>query len=139
MPNGTMPNPLAAPLSSLKQMGTQAVQGLNSLNTGLSTTLNQGIDALIMGAPPIPGMPGAPAAGVGLPTPQQLMPANLAQALGQIENVLIPPGMPRPSQALGGVGAPIPTPLPQPTPTPSGQPTAQAVSGRRRITELGGL
>ena len=135
MANGTMPNPLAAPLSSLKQMGTQAVQSLNSLNTGLSSTLNQGLDVLIQGAPPVPGLPGAPAV-AGLPTPQQLLPANLAQALGQIENVLIPPGLPRPSQALGGVG---PTPF-APTPAaPQPQPTPQAVTGRRRISELGGM
>lgn len=133
MPNGTMPNPLAAPLTALKQLGEQTNQAIQSLGAGIARSASQGLDALVSGAPPIPGIPGAPAA--GLLTPQQLLPANLTQALGQIENVLIPSGLPRPSQALAGAQppfAPQPTPQPQPTPTPT------AVSGRRRITELGG-
>lgn len=134
MPNGTIPNPLAAPLTTLKQIGEQTNQAIQSLGIGMARSASQGVDALITGAPPIPGLPGAPAV-AGLPTPQQLLPANLAQALGQIENVLIPPGMPRPSQAMRGV---VPTP-PAPTPAPpQPQPVTPAVTGRRRITEMRG-
>lgn len=132
MPNG-IPNPLAAPLTTLKQIGEQTNQAVQSLGTGLSRSVSQGLDALITGAPPIPGLPGAPAV-AGLPTPQQLLPANLAQALGQIENVLIPPGLPRPSQAMRGV---VPTPL-APTPAAPQPPATPAVTGRRRITEMRG-
>jgi len=131
MANG-MPNPLSAPLSSLKQMGAQGVQSVNALNTGIVSTLNQGIDALIMGVPPLPGVPGA-AAGAGI-LPTQILPANLTQALGQIENVLIPPGLPRPSAMVAGAQPQPPAPTPPAPVTPS----PRAVSGLRRITELGG-
>lgn len=134
MPNGTIPNPLAAPLTAIKQLGEQTNQAIQSLGIGMARSASQGLDALITGAPPIPGLPGA--AGAGLPTPQQLLPVNLAQALGQIENVLIPPGLPRPSQAMKGVVPTPAAPTPQPQPT---QPTPQAVTGRRRISELGGM
>ena len=130
MANGAMPNPLAAPLTAIKQLGEQTNQAIQSLGTGLARSASQGLDALVSGVPPIPGIPGANAR-AGLPTPQQLMPANLQQVLGQIENVLIPPGLPRPSQALKGAA---PTPA---APTPQA-PAPTAVSGRRRITELGG-
>jgi hypothetical protein len=139
MANGT-PNPLAAPLTSLKQIGSQAVQSINSLNTGLSTTLNQGLDALIAGTPPIPGLPGGQAVGGGLPTPASLLPTNLKQALSSVENMLIPPGLTKPSSLLKTT-TPTPTPTPtapQPTATPT--PTqAVATTGRRRITEIGGF
>jgi len=131
MTNGTIPNLLAAPLTTLKQIGEQANQAIQSLGTGMARAASQGLDTLISGAPPLPGLPGV--TGQGLPTPQQLLPANLAQALGQIENVLIPPGLPRPSQALGGVA-----PTPAPTPAAPAPPAPTAVTGRRRITELGG-
>jgi hypothetical protein len=139
MPNGT-PNPLAAPLNTLKQINAQAVQTVNSLNTGLSTTLNQGLDALIAGAPPpIPGMPGGQVAG-GLPTPSGLLPSNLKQALSGVENMLIPPGLTKPS-ALVTPATTTPTPAAPAAPEthiPEVS-TAMATTGRRRITEIGGF
>ena len=140
MSNGAIPNPLAAPLTAIKQLGEQTSMAIQSLGTGLTRTASQGLDALVLGAPPLPGMPGVPAAGAGagLPTPASLLPANLSQALGQIENVLIPPGLPRASAALGGAATPGRTdvaPSPGITPAPAAQ---QAVSGRRKITQMRG-
>lgn len=93
-------NPLTMPLTMLKQMGEQASATIQSVGSGLTKTASQGLDALVSGVPGLPGLPGGAGQAAGLPTPQQLMPANLQQALGQIENVLIPAGLPRPSQAF---------------------------------------
>jgi len=108
MPRG---NPLAAPIAALKQMGETANVTIQGLGTGITRAASGTLDALVAGIPPLPGLPGAPAAGAGLPTAQQLLPANLTQALGQVENLLIPPGLPRPTQILRGATRPTP---PQP-------------------------
>ncbi len=139
MANGAIPNPLAAPLMGLKQISTQSLQAVNGLNTSFVTALNQGVDALIAGAPPLPGVPGAAATG-GLPSPQSLLPGNLTQALSQIENVLIPPGLPKPSQAMAGAGVTPPAAPPTPPATPQAStPQAPAPSGRRVVTQMRGL
>jgi hypothetical protein len=139
MTNGAIPNPLAAPLTTVKQVGEQVNQSIQSLGTGLARMTSQGIDNLIQGAPPIPGFGGGEGQVAGMPSPKQLLPANLTKALSQIENVLIPPGLAKPS-ALIGAEQPAPAPTPAPTEQPAATPPAQskAVSGRRRITELGG-
>lgn len=140
MANG-ITNPLAAPLTTLKQIGEQANVSIQSMGTGLARVASQGLDSLIQGSPALPGLPGAGGQAAGLPSLKNLMPANLTQALSQIENVLIPPGLTKPSALIKGAAAPAaPTPTPTETPTPA-VPTpaqAQAVTGRRRITELGG-
>ncbi|KKM02826.1 hypothetical protein LCGC14_1780590 [marine sediment metagenome] len=130
MPNGF--NPLTAPLTMLKQIGEQASVTIQGLGTGMATATSQGLDALISGVPPLPGVPGV-AARPGIPTPAQLMPANLQQALGQVENLLIPPGLPRPSQVLRTVPT---TPTPPTPPTPA---TPPAVAQRRRVAERRGM
>ena len=135
MPNGQF-NPFTAPLTMIKQIGEQASVAIQGLGTGMTQTASQGLDAIIAGVPPVPGMP-APAAAPGLPTPAQLMPANLQQALGQVENLLIPPGLPRPSQAFKAVPTPQPTPPAQPT--QGAQPTPPAVAQRRRVAERRGM
>lgn len=159
MPNGNqVTNPLAAPLQSLSQLGVQLSQGLQSLGSNLTTSLSQGLQTLAQGMPPLPGLPGAQAQGglPQLPTPQSLMPANLTQALSQIENVVIPQGLPKPSALMGQMPAPAaeqpaaqqpgvgvitqgsPT-TPAVFQTPNGYKPAQtAIAGRRRITALGG-
>lgn len=129
MPNQNL---LTAPFSALKQIGEQANAAIQSVGTGMARAASQGLDALIAGAPPIPGMPGA---APGIPTPAQLLPVNLQQALTQVENVLIPPGLPRPSQVLKGQV--IPTPQPTPTPAPA-QPTG-AMPSRRFVAERRGM
>ncbi len=140
MANGAA-NPLAAPLTTLKQIGEQANQSIQSLGSGIARSASQGIDAIIQGAPALPGMPGGKAGGAAFPSLKSLMPANLTQALSQIENVIIPPGLPKPSQAFKGAAA-APTPAapspaaPASIPTPE---TATAISGRRRIKEIGGV
>lgn len=131
-------NPLTAPLTALKQMGEQASAAISSMGTGMTQTVSQGLDALITGVPGMPGIPGAPAAAPGLPTPQQLMPANLQQALGQVENLLIPPGLPRPSQALTRQPAPPPPPPPSPQGNQVAEPSG-AQPMRRRVMERRGL
>lgn len=130
-------NPFTAPLSAIKQMGEQANVAIQSLGTGMTRATSQTLDALMGGLPGLPGMPGAPAPArnAGLPTPGGLMPANLTQALSQVENLLIPPGLPRPSQVLAGVTPPTPPP---PTP-PAAAADAQAVAARRRVQERRGL
>jgi len=138
MPNGPI-NPLTAPLTMIKQVGEQASAAIASVGTSMSQAASQGLDTLITGVPPLPGAPGV-AAAPGIPTPAQLMPANLQQALGQVENLLIPPGLPRPSQAFRV--APTPTPTPPPTPaavTQGAQPTPPAMAQRRRVAERRGL
>ena len=134
MPNGQF-NPLTAPLTMIKQVGEQASAAIASVGTSMSQAASQGLDALITGVPPLPGAPGV-AAAPGIPTPAQLMPANLQQALGQVENLLIPPGLPRPSQAFRV--APTPTP-PPPTPAAAVEPTPPAMAQRRRVAERRGL
>lgn len=141
MPNGQI-NPLTAPLTMLKQVGEQASAAIASVGTSMSQAASQGLDTLITGVPALPGVPGVPgvAARPGIPTPAQLMPANLQQALGQVENLLIPPGLPRPSQAFRA--APVVTPPPQPQPTPPTQgaeAVPPAMAQRRRVAERRGL
>jgi len=127
-------NPLTAPLTMLKQVGEQANAAIASVGTSMSMAASQGLDTLIAGVPPLPGVPGV-AAVPGVPTVPSLMPANLQQALGQVENLLIPPGLPRPSQAFRAV----PTPTPPP-PTPAAvTPTPPAIAMRRRVAERRGL
>ena len=132
-------NPLTAPLTMIKQVGEQASNAIQSVGTGLTQMTSQGLEALITGVPPLPGVPGVPAAArPGLPTPQQLMPANLQQTLTQVENLLIPPGLPRPSQVLKVAPAPPPPPPPAP-PTQGVQDAPPAVAQRRRVAERRGL
>jgi len=129
-------NPLTAPLTVIKQIGEQASSSIQSLGTGLTSIASQGLETLITGVPALPGVPGAPAAAPGLPSPERLMPANLQQALTQVENLLIPPGLPRPSQALGAA------PTPTPTPTANAQGAERpppAIATRRRVAERRGL
>jgi len=137
MPNGQV-NPLTAPLTMLKQVGEQASAAIASVGTSMSMAASQGLDTLITGVPPLPGAPGV-AAAPGIPTPAQLMPANLQQALGQVENLLIPPGLPRPTQAFRAVPTPTPTPTPTPAVAQGAQPTPPAMAQRRRVAERRGL
>ena len=121
MANGSV-NPLTAPLQALKQVGEQANMGLQQLGAGMAQAASTGLDSLMAAAPPLPGVPGV-AAGQ-FPTPASLMPGNLGQALSQVENILIPAGLPRPSQALTRVvTTPTPTPTPQPRATTTRVPT----------------
>ena len=129
-------NPLTAPLSALKQIGEQANVAIQSMGTGITRATSQTLDALMGGLPGLPGMPGgnggAPA---GIPKPGALLPANLTQALGQVENLLIPPGLPRPSQVFAGV-------TPAPTPPPEERPPADdagTIATRRRVVERRGM
>lgn len=138
MPNGPF-NPFTAPLTMIKQVGEQASAAIASVGTGMTQMASQSLDQIILGAPPLPGAPGVPGA-TAIPTPQQLMPANLQQALGQVENLLIPPGLPKPSQAFRVQPRITPQPQPQPTPQPNaGKETPPAMAQRRRVAERRGL
>ncbi|KKM83050.1 hypothetical protein LCGC14_1313270 [marine sediment metagenome] len=136
-------NPLTAPLSALKQIGEQTNVAIQSMGTGLTRATSQTLDALVGGFPPLPGMPGAQArvtTGLpGFPGPGALLPANLQQALGQVENLLIPPGLPRPSQVFTGVVPPAP--VAPPTPEKPGPSAAEAgtQAARRRVAERRGM
>jgi len=137
MPNGQF-NPLTAPLTMLKQVGEQASAAIATVGTSISMAASQGLDTLITGVPQLPGVPGV-AAAPGIPTPAQLMPANLQQALGQVENLLIPPGLPRPTQAFRAVPTPTPPPPPTPAVAQGAQPTPPAMAQRRRVAERRGM
>ena len=130
MPNGQIVNPLAALATTARQVGEQANATLKGLGDSLTQTTSQ-LLATAAQAPGLPGLPGLPAGIPGLtaargsshrgnpngnqlfPTPQQLVPAGLLQAFSGIEDVVIPRGLPRPSQVLLGVtparrpGAPV--------------------------------
>ena len=138
MPNGQF-NPLTAPLTMIKQVGEQTAAMVSNLGTGMTQAASQGLDAIITGIPPLPGMPGA-APGAPAPTIQGLMPANLQQAMSQVENLLIPPGLPKPSQAMRAQ----PQVVTQPQPAAPAQPTVgaetpPAMAQRRRVAERRGL
>ncbi len=136
MPNGQF-NPFTAPLTMIKQVGEQASTAIQSVGLGMTQIASQGLDTLITGAP---GLPGAPGAAPGVPAVQQLLPANLQQALGQVENLLIPPGLPRPSQALRAAATPPPAPPPTPAAVTTGaQATPPAMAQRRRVAERRGM
>ena len=123
-------NPITAPLTAIKQMGEQANVAIQSFGTGMATVASQGLDGLMAAVPPLPGVPGA-ARAPALPT--MILPGNLVQALSQVENMVIPPGLPRPSAVLGA----RPTPTPQPPPTVPTVPPA--VAARRRVAERRGI
>jgi len=132
-------NPFTAPLTMLKQVGEQTSAAIASVGTGMTQAASQGLDALILGVPGLPGVPGV-AARPGIPTPQQLMPANLQQALGQVENLLIPPGLPRPSQVFQVQPPPAPAPAAPPAPPTQGaEAVPPAMAQRRRVAERRGL
>ena len=135
MSNGPV-NPLTAPLTMIKQVGEQTSAAISTVGISMTQVASQGLDTLISGVPGMPGVPGA-AARPGIPTPQQLMPANLQQALGQVENLLIPPGLPKPSQAFAAV--PTPTQPPAQPPTQGAEAVPPAMAQRRRIAERRGL
>lgn len=133
-------NPLTAPLSAIKTIGEQANVAIQGMGTGMSRAASQTLDALLAGFPGLPGVPGAAARPTGLPTPGALLPANLQQALGSIENVLIPPGLPRPSAMIPGLGPPTTTPPAEEAP-PAGNAGAAAgtQATRRRVAERRGM
>ena len=138
MPNGQPVNPFTAPLSMVKQLGEQGNVAIQSLGTSMTQTASQVLDTLMGAAPPLPGAaPGrAPTAAAGL------LPANLQQALGQVET-LLPPGLPRPSQMMGAPAPPPPLAAPPAAPPANNnQPAPQqgtAATGRRKVLERRGI
>jgi len=138
MPNGQM-NPLTAPLSTVKQIGEQASAAIQSLGTGMTRAASQTLDAVAGAFPPLPGMPGAASKASGFPAPQQLLPANLQQALGQVENLLIPPGLPRPTQILGQAAPPTRQPPAEQPATNHTPVNTGAMASRRQVAERRGL
>ena len=116
MPNGQF-NPLTTLANSARQINEQANQVVKSLGDSFTQTTNQLLASAAQGLPALP-LPGAQsgnpgnsrgnpnggnpngAPNGGFPTLQQLIPAQALQAVSQVEDVLLPPGLPRPSQAL---------------------------------------
>lgn len=122
-------NPITAPLSMLKQLGEQTNRSIQAIQTSFAQTASMGLDTLMAGAPPLPGVPGNTAAR-GNPA-QQLLPGNMVQALSQLENLAIPPGLPRLTQMMRGITPAAPPAAPPPTPV--------AVAAPRRIMERRGI
>lgn len=86
-------NLLSAPLNVIKQITEQGNQSIQSLGTGVTTTLNKGLDALAKGLPSLPGM--------SKNSVQSLAPSNLTTALSKVEDVVLPRGVPKISEKLG--------------------------------------
>jgi hypothetical protein len=150
MPNAQF-NPLATLASSARQLNEQANQVVKSLGDSFTQTTNQLLASAAQGLPPLPPLPGAQASNPGnsrgnpnggnqfpqLPTPQQLIPAQALQAVSQVEDVLLPPGIPRPSQALLQAARPR-RPAPAPEQPPPAQPAAAARADRiAGVSEIG--
>jgi hypothetical protein len=133
-------NPITAPLSMLKQVGEQSVAAINSIGTNMANTASRTLDSFISGTPKLPGLPGMGNGGGGA-SAKTLLPANLQQALGNIENVLIPPGLPKPSQAMTTQPAQTQTQPAQPAQaavTQGAEQVPAAMATRRRVAERRG-
>lgn len=106
----TMPNPVALAANTVRQLGETANQTVQSLGNQLAQTSSTLLSGLANGAGPLP-LPGISGANGGgpLPTPQQLVPTQALQAISQLENAVLPAGLPRPAamllQASAGVTA----------------------------------
>lgn len=130
-------NPLA-PLAPLANTARTVTEQLNVTNKALSdsvaTTAGQLLTSLSQGIPGLGGNGnthnGNPNGGqaAGLPGLAALFPAGAIQAVSQLEEVIIPAGIPRPSALLTGVtGAPARQPVTdQPPPERETQPVPSA-------------
>ncbi len=153
MPNGQF-NPLATLATSARQLNEQANQVVKSLGDSITQTTNQLLASAAQGLPALPPLPGAQASNPGnnpgnhrgnpnggnpngapnggFPTLQQLIPAQAIQAVSQVEDVLLPPGLPRPSQALLQATGAKPR---RQAPAPAAEsPAAPATSARVGVT-----
>ena len=105
-----MPNPVALAANTARQLGETLNQTVQSLGNQVASTGSTLLTGLANGGPPLPlpGVSGAPGGGL-LPTPQQLVPTQALQALSELENAILPAGLPRPAgmmlQAAGGATA----------------------------------
>jgi hypothetical protein len=149
MPNGQF-NPLATIASSARQLNEQANQAVKSLGDSFTQTTNQFLASAAQAAPPLPPLPGAqqgshsrgnpngPNQFPQLPTPQQLIPAQALQAVSQVEDVLLPPGIPRPSQALLQATRPRrPAPPPEEAAAPPQPPMPARADRIAGVSEIG--
>ena len=128
-------NPITAPLSLIKQVGEQANVSIQSVGSSMAQAASGTLDALMGAVPPLPGAPAAPGRAAARPgNSSSLLPRNLAQVLRQVENVVIPSGLPRISAALAKVPPPAPAAPARPTP-----PAPPAVATRVRIPERRGI
>lgn len=145
MANGQF-NPLATLATSARQLNEQANQVVKSLGDSFTQTTNQLLASAAQGLPALPPLPGAQgnpgngrgnpngAPNGGFPQLQQLIPAPALQAVSQVEDVLLPPGVPRPSQALLGA-----RPRRQVMEQPPAEQPAPAAPGRQPGMGVGGL
>jgi hypothetical protein len=142
MPNGQF-NPLSTLATSARQLNEQANQVVKSLGDSFTQTTNQLLASAAQGLPALPPLPGAQASNPGnsrgnpngapnggFPQLQQLIPAQALQAVSQVEDVLLPPGIPRPSQTLlQATGARPRRPAPMPAEEAPAAPAAPARVG----------
>ena len=129
-------NPFTAPLQALKQIGEQTNAAIQQMGTSVASVASTGLDGLINIVPGLPGRNKPAPARRGVPTAKSLLPAGLTQALGRVEDLIIPAGLPRPSAVLGGKAAPPPPPPAQP---PAPAPTATPPAARRRVSTRRGM
>lgn len=167
----TIPNPFALAANTIRQIGESANQTVQSVGNQFAQVTSQGLRAVASGGPPLPlpgvagGIPlpfatGNPNGGgnsngnpngnpngnqtgpLGLPSLQQVLPIQAIQAVGQLENSILPAGIPRVSQLLlsvagavngngngNGNGGTSPEPAPSALPAPSRSPGTEGLDG----------
>lgn len=118
-------NPVALAANTLRTLGDGGTQAISQLGNQLTRAASQllggvaggpGGVPLPLGLPALPGIAangnGAANGPLGLPGLQQLVPIQAIQALGQLENAVVPPGLPRVSALLLGIAQPAAAPTP---------------------------
>lgn len=128
---------LAQPLLQFKTFGEQANSGIQQMANGLAMSVSQSIDSLSQGTPTLPGLPSLGGQAAGMPSVKSLLPANLTQALSNIQNVI--PGLPFGKQAAAPapVAAPAAPASTGPTITTE-TPNSAPVAGRQVIAQRRG-
>ncbi len=88
-------NPISLAANTARQGGETLNQTVQSLQNSVAQTSSTVLQGLAAGVPslPLPGIAAAP--GGGLPVPTQAL-----QALSQLENAVLPAGVPGPAGAL---------------------------------------
>ena len=133
-------NPLAAVANAAKTLTEQANITVKSLSDGLTQATSQILTQAAQGLPGLPMLGGQGNPGRGNPNGGPL--AGLAQIVApftQLEEVILPKGLPRPSQMILGTTAARPrAPAPAAPETPPPAPAAPA-RARTGVAERRGV
>lgn len=133
-------NLLTAPLTTIKQLGEQGNQAIQSLGNNMANVASKSIDTLVQKAPTLPGMGGGGGGGS-----ESLAPASLTKVISKVEEVL--PASLKLSQKLGKTteqapAQPVSTTTAAPASPNGQQPKSTTISKTKsssRITEMRGM